>query len=725
MVDKKDLHKEEPEEETEKEDLEKKEDDPVEKEEKKEGAKTSPAELILKRLKKSSWSIPEIAAEFDTSEEEAVRLVDELYRRGHEIVHDRETKKVSLSSDPTQMEALKVSLRRNGEILRHVRKFGVIHGTVLGSRFSNPSLLHTVKAMFAEDELDFVIHLGDITAGQLPPKRAGELFLPTDPEVQANYVLQHYPVSNRFKTYVISGTRDLAFKAARRAAVNVVRRICADESRSDLVYRGDLSTTLQVRKVRIEVINPGEDYAPYTKSYPLQNILTNLITERSTLAPSEEEDAVIVLLGGSHVYDHTKQGGTYGVLVPSLQSLTPYQKSKRKRGFAPFVGALIVELYFDEKWRLKKDKGRDGVKIRPIQLKKYARRDDYKAPVQVKTELSELAGKMLKSLDDSPKTEGELSRNFKINKRKVWEIIEELQKHGYQIVTPKDETDTKQFVLQHKMATSFQPLDLKKIFVHRHKAGFTSDCHFGSFDQLYSCVTKLYEVFDEEEVGVVFHCGDWTAGDFDHPANRHKVFIPSTEGQMRFLTDWYPKSKRGIITEGIGGDHDSQHGGRKGLDVLRAMFAPNRPDIKYLGSLIGKTKLGDMNVVLLHPDGGAGYGLSYKSQNIAESETRLSITRGESLHILALGHLHIFNVHVHGEVIVISVPCLQAQTQDYMRRKGLDPWVGGLVCEFVTDSDGYVTMFSTQCVDMNDIVKTPDFPVIPLNDFFEKYALLK
>lgn len=722
MVDKKDVHKDDEEE----KEQEEKDEEVAEKEEKK-VVKVSPEDAILKRLQKGPWSIPEIATEFDTSEEEAVRLVDVLYRRGHEILHDRETKKVSLSSDPTQMEALKVSLRKNGEILRHIRKIGVVHGTVLGSRYSNPTLLYTVYAKFAEEEVDFVVHLGDLTAGRLTPKRSGELFLPADPETQASYVLDQYPVGQRFKTYVVSGTRDLAFKAARRASINVVRRICGDESRSDFVYRGDLSATLQVKKVRIEAINPGEDYAPYTKSYPLQNILNSLSSEGRTIGPQDEEDAVIVLLGGSHVYDHTEAGGIHGILVPSLQSLTPYQKGKRKRGFAPVLGACIIELHFDEKWRLKKDKGREGINVRLLKLKKYARKDDYKATVEVKTDLSDSQKRVLEYLDEQPRTEGELSRNLKINKKTVWEIIESLQKAGYQILTPKDEeqADTKQFVLQHKLASSFRPLPLGNIFVEKRKAGFISDTHFGSLDQLFSCTKTLYEVFDEEGVEVIFHCGDWTAGEFDHPANRHKVFIPSTEGQLRFLKDWHPKSSKGIVTEGVGGDHDAQHGSRRGLDVLRSLFAPHRSDIKYLGSLVGQTKLGKLNIELLHPDGGAGYGLSYKSQGISESENRLSITRGEILHILALGHWHIFNTHVHNDMIVISVPCLQAQTSDYMRRKGLDPWLGGLVCEFVSDDDGYITEFSTQCIDMSKMAKTPDFPDMPLSDFFEKYVLLK
>ncbi|MEK7090158.1 MAG: hypothetical protein AAB930_01070, partial [Patescibacteria group bacterium] len=65
----------------------------------------SPEDKILKRLQKGHWDIPGIAREFETSEEEAVRLIDGLYKKGHDIIHDRETKQVQLSSDLTKFDA--------------------------------------------------------------------------------------------------------------------------------------------------------------------------------------------------------------------------------------------------------------------------------------------------------------------------------------------------------------------------------------------------------------------------------------------------------------------------------------------------------------------------------------------------------------------------------------------------------------------------------------------
>ena len=695
----------------------------------------SPELLIFKRLQKGPWSIPEIAREFETSEEEAVRLVDALYRRGHEIVHDRQTKGVYLSSDLTQLDALHVD--SNGdkskggkkEILRHVRKIGVIHGTVLGSKFSNPTLLETVYKKFEEEDIDLVIHLGDVVTGHLSIKRQGESFLSSDPEQQAEYVLTHFPKRKSFKTYLISGTRDLTFKSKKGVVINVVRKICSDDSREDLVYRGDLSATFWVKGVRIEAINPGEDYAPYSKSYPLQNILTSLIGEEESLPPRSEDEAVVTLVGGAHVYDHVKSGNIHGVLVPSLQSLTPYQKGKRKRGSGPAVGACIIELNFDDDWKLKRDDGREGIKIRLIKLKKYQKKNDYRASAVIDSNLPELHKKILALLDKQSCTEGEISRTFKIHKEKVWKIIEELQQKGYQILTPKDpeQSDRKQFELKHRQANYFQSLPLKEIFSEKIKIGFVSDSHFGSLEQLWSLITQFYEICDKEKVEAICHGGDWSAGDFNHPANIHKVFIPSAEGQMRFLSDWYPKLKNGKKTFGISGNHDDQHGSKKGMDVLRSLFAERRPDISYLGQNVGVVKLGKLNIELLHPAGGAGYALSYKGQNIIESEIRLNRARriNDKIHVLALGNWHVFNTQVHSETIVICVPCFQQQTQDYMKPKGLDPWIGGLICEFISDKEGYITEFVEEFVDMAHLAKTPDFPEMPVAEVFNRYFLLK
>jgi biotin operon repressor/predicted phosphodiesterase len=688
---------------------------------------------LLNRLRKGPWSIPEIAKEFNTSEEEAVRLVDKLYKLGHEIIHDRETKVVRLSFDPTEYTTLQIDPekeRRKG-ILRYVRRILIIHGTVLGSKYSNPTLLHTLYDIAEKKfEVDFAIHIGDVVTGQLSRKREGESFL-TNPDEQIQYTLQNYPRSKTFKTYMISGTRDLTIRSAKGRVVNVIRKICSDDSRKDLIYRGDLWARFQVKGVRIEVINPGEDYAPYSKSYPLQNIVTNLISEEESHSPvsTTEDDAVIAVVGGAHVYDRIKLGNIYGILVPSLQSLTPHQKRKRKRGSGPVIGACILELHFNEDWTLKRDKGRDGIRIRLIKLNKYQKQDDYKERVVVKNGLSEMAQKILIFLEEQPRTEGEISRYFKINKEQVWASIEELQRSGYQILTPKDtkQKDTKQFELVQKQASNFTPLPWKEFFVHEHKAGFCSDTHFGSNDQLWSLVNKFYEICEEEEVDVVFHTGDWSAGEFNHPANSYKVLIPSTEGQMRFLIDYYPKLKGNKKTVGIGGNHDAQHGKHKGLDPLRAFFAEKRPDIVYLGSDVGFWKLGKINIELLHPAGGTGYALSYKGQNIIESEIRLNRSRRlkDKIHVLALGNWHVFNEQVHSEAIVLCVPCFQQQTIDYMKPKGLDPWIGGLICEFVTDSSGYVTEFVSEFIDMASMANTPDFPDMPLKDFVNRYHLLK
>lgn len=693
--------------------------------------KINPETHILKRLQKGAWTIPDIARELDTSEEEAVRLVDVLYRKGHDVVHDRETKNVYLSSDPTQLGALHLDPSKNGkkEILRHTRRVGVIHGTVLGSKYSNPTLLHTIYAKFEKEDVDFVIHLGDMTTGHLGRKREGESFLPQNPESQAEYVLANYPRSKVFKTYVISGTRDLTFKSKKGAVINVVRRICSNESRSDLVYRGDLSATFWVKGVRIEAINPGEDYAPYSKSYPLQNIVTNLIGEEESLSLRAEDESVIALLGGSHVYNRIKSGNINGILVPSLQSLTPYQKGKRKRGSGPVVGACIIELQFDDEWKLKTDRGRSGIKIRLLKLKKYQKANDYRAEISIVSGLSEQAKKVLKFLNEQPRTEGEISRTFKLHKEKVWKIIEELQGHGYQILTPNnaEQADTKQFALKHRQANRFQPLLLKEIFAETKKAGFLSDTHAGSNEQLYSLVKRFYEICDEEKIDAAFHSGDWSAGAFDHPANNHKVLIPSADGQMRFLTDHHPKLKGDKKTFAIGGNHDSQHGSRKGLDVLKNLFVKNRPDIVYLGPDFGVTKLGKLNVELLHPAGGAGYALSYKGQNIIESEIRLNRARRvkDKIHVLALGNWHVYNEQVHSETIVLCVPCFQQQTEDYMKPKGLDPWIGGLICEFTADADGYITEFTSEFMDMAHMAKTPDFPDMPLAEFISRYICMR
>src|SRR3989344_4002810 len=673
---------------------------------------------VLKYLKRQAWSIPGIAdsTKPKTSEEEAVRLVDALMRKGNDINLDRATKQVGLKKDPTTLQPLLIDPEKRvikDPIYRHTYKVGFWSSVVAGSKFAQWTALHTLYAYFEAAGVDFAVG-SDLTAGIMPKRRQGEVFL-GPPEQQRDYVLKHFPKA-RFKTYIISGKRDLSSKDKENPAYNIVRGICGDDSRDDLIYRGDLSASFFIKDVLILATNPGEDYAPYANSLPLQRIMENTFGEEFK---GGESDKKVLALFGTHMFaDLPIYMITRGFLAPTLQAMTPHQRSRRRRVFAPIIGGVILHLHFDDKWHLKEN----GIEVELVNLTDYQQPDDYLAEVKIKESLTKNQIAVVELLSERPRTEGELSRNLKIHKDKVWEIIGNLQDSNYKILTPSnaEQADSKQFTLVLSPKTSFKPLDLKTVFHKKLKTGYTSDKHYASGDGQPSCVDMAYRNAEEEKIAVMFDTGDMTAGLFDHPANKNKVIIPNVEGQMLYAADRHPKASFPQFS--ISGDHDS-FAGKVGANFYRRIFSAARPDIKYLGHLRGAVEINGMKFTLKHPGGGPGYALTYGGQKHIEAEIQRIVSRGgkEMCHVLAFGNWHVANWQFSAGVAVICVPCFQEQTLDYMDRKALHPWIGMWIMEYTVDTANRITSARAKYYNYAPYTKELDLPE-PIASFYRKYV---
>lgn len=682
------------------------------------GEKPNPQEEILKHLKKESWSVPGIAGHFETSEEEAVKLIDSLIRKGYDINIDRSTKRVSLVLDPVTLEPLKIDpekIQNRAPVYRYTFKILFWDSSVFGSKHSQTKLMHTLYAYAEREGVDFAVGSG-VTAGIMNKRRQGEVFLHGAWNQRA-YALRHIPEA-RFKTYLVSGKRDLSHKTRFNPAYNIVRDICLDQSRSDLIYRGDLSAVFHVKDVRIEVINPGEDFAPYAKSFPLQRIMENMYGEE--YGHTKRDEKVVLALFGSHMFDDQPDYMiARGFLVPTLQAMTPYQKSRRRRGFAPVLGGVILHLSFDESWHLKEN----GMIVEPVILTRYQRTNDYLVEARLKDSLTKEQSSVVELLAERPRTEGDISRTLKINKDQVWEIVKALKELKYKILTPDDpeQADTRQFALKLQPKKSFAPIALGKVFSKKVTVGFTSDKHYGNMDAQPSCVALAYKDAEEAKIDVMCDTGDLTGGLVDHPSNKFKVFIPPIEGQMLFAADHHPKPKFKQYL--IAGDHDMFAASRVGIDPVRRIFAKERLDITYLGPLKGNLEVKGLKIRLMHPGGGPGYALSYQAQKRIESEIKRMISRGskEKYHVLALGNWHVANWQFNVGVAVIVVPCFQEQTTDYMMRKGLDPWIGMWIMEFTLDSEGFVSSVKAKYYNYAPYTKALDLPDMNIQEFFERY----
>lgn len=235
-----------------------------------------------------------------------------------------------------------------GSHYKNFLKIGVVSDTHFGSKYQQMSLLHETYNIFEKENVNFAIHAGDLVDGS-PKMHVGflhELFIYRFDE-QVQYVIEHYPKTDKFKTYIRPGNHDYSW--IKSDAGDPVKMVCRDQSRNDLVYLSpeNASFTDKSGNILIELFHPSGGI-PYAKSYRGQKLYESTVSDalaeyhrlRTLSLPN------ILAIGHLHMFDFFISGYSNIMLVPAFQSVTPYLKSK---GLSPMVGALILNIkYSDE-----------------------------------------------------------------------------------------------------------------------------------------------------------------------------------------------------------------------------------------------------------------------------------------------------------------------------------------------------------------------------------------
>src|SRR5574344_585973 len=139
-------------------------------------------------------------------------------------------KKYTIKDDQLILTQPEVQIKQY--LLQDKEKYRIlfISDTHLGGNIDNIDALKYVYKKAEENNVDIIIHLGDLTDGiskyqqNLKCKNYNSLL---------NYVIRYYPYSN-IQTIIISGNHDLWFRENEKA--NIVMEIC--ENRGDLTYLG-------------------------------------------------------------------------------------------------------------------------------------------------------------------------------------------------------------------------------------------------------------------------------------------------------------------------------------------------------------------------------------------------------------------------------------------------------------------------------------------------------
>jgi len=646
---------------------------------------------LIDELQKSPLSVKNISQMFNVAKEDVFRLIDRLRLGGYEIEVAPEIdgeRQVFLRKEPIPGQIFRLAPITKDEI-----KILVISDPCLGLRTQQGNLLATAYEIGEKEEVYFALVAGNISAGKSSPRRLGEYFLRTFEE-QVEYIINHWPKAP-FKTYLINGPTDLTFKTDKGQNLGYA---VAQERLGDLRYRGDKEAIFLAGKdTRIAMVHIEGDATTYTKSYPLQGVTENYqeLIERvleNNLPPK------IVLVGGTHSFalipprfplSPKKKRDICSINIPSLYSITPTQRGKRKRGGSPVLGCWILTLNFDKEGNLK------DILYDARDLTAYQKKDDYLEGPEIKSGLSEEQIKILKLLEEEPRTRGEICRILHKSTPYIEELIEGLKNKGYSIIFDAAE---KRIKLEKVLKREFKSIALDTLCVKRIKTLDFSDTHIGHKKSRWDLIPEVYRIAEEEKVDEIHFCGDL----FEGPGLKHRqlikgeMAISGADEQRDFALSIWPKSR--IPTKLIlGSSHDFEYLELAGHNITET-FA-RMAALKKLGKLEfigedtiwcrGMAEMKDIGNLLYHPSGGIPLGLTYRGQiNI---ERLVPIVDGDfPAKILKVGHLHIAIFMQYKGMVCLFVPCLQEQTQ-YLAAKGLFPWIGFWVTELFTDAYGNIT----------------------------------
>jgi predicted phosphodiesterase/biotin operon repressor len=635
--------------------------------------------------------IKKLAAELDKSSAGIVDLAQSLRDKDIFVVK---------SDDVFYLGNADVRLPPEAMVIKDFEvKVGLIADTMLGSKSEQPTNLCRAFQIAEHRGVDLMIHAG-VSAGKPTKMKLDEYHKKTIGE-QIDYIVRNYPSSKNFKTRLISGYHDMQWRKDGR---NILAEVCMQ--REDLVYRGDWQSDFPLRRgpekgdrwPLLKMAYHGGDDTPYSKSYPVQGFAENLVQDVKDLYTEDHPD--IVAVAGQGIFCDLSGGIIpHLVSVPGLRLISSSMMRKKRRSVVPTVGLVILTIKFDKEGNFSVSKA-----VYPLLSVKDDYREKYSDDKSALEGLSKNARAVLKLLEKSPKTLGELTQAMDRSDYSIKSLIEELKRFGCVITEPSDEDNPSKNYKLHcdsRLRFTAPKLDLKKYFATTIRRGGVSDTHIGHNSELLEIEHEAYDLFLKRGIDTVFHCGDITNGPPKHEEhNKGEVRESRATPLTNDVITLYPKRK-GISTLMISGDHDRWFLDKSGYDILDPISRV-REDIKYMGVQQGEHIDGRIITWLRHFNWGTGYAKSYKPQQVAEGllkeiEKEAARYRGRVFSLLSGGG-HVYCAMLYKGIIFILMPCLQGKT-GFITGLGKLSDVGFVIYSITHSDSGQLTEFAIEYFD--------------------------
>ena len=261
------------------------------------------------------YSLPQ--TKFSASDNDILKQLKERFT-------PKEIKAILTSGFPTKTQTHKISY--TGESI----KFGIISDTHIGSQFFDPSDLRNAFEIFEDNEVDYILHVGDVTEGMSnrndqvytlseigysEQKRAAiELFRETDIDI-----------------YAIDGNHDRWFMKS--CGAKIVQDIAEVVDNFNFIGHDNGYIDFGGLKVRLW---HGEDGSTVSLSLRCQKIVDLM---------EEEEKPDILFCGHTHKAICFKYKGVWVCSCPSMQSQTNWMLSNK---LSAHTGFMIVEVIFND-----------------------------------------------------------------------------------------------------------------------------------------------------------------------------------------------------------------------------------------------------------------------------------------------------------------------------------------------------------------------------------------
>jgi len=171
---------------------------------------------------------------------------------------------------PTDTKIIVDTKNLQGEVY----KIGILSDTHLGSRFAQRTALETAYQHFYEEEIEIVLHSGDLVDGQKVYKGQEYELAVIGADRQMEYAIDKYPKVSGIKTYLIAGNHDASFQSSE--GLDVCKHIASN--RDDIEYCGSLGAEIVIGGIRFYLMHPGGGMA-YARSYKTQKIIEQMAPE--------------------------------------------------------------------------------------------------------------------------------------------------------------------------------------------------------------------------------------------------------------------------------------------------------------------------------------------------------------------------------------------------------------------------------------------------------------